>query len=237
MSVGEYPEETARQTRKPFPIWALLIAVAALLFVLVPVFGRTKKPASTPTGKALPLAKVPPGHAQAILAGGCFWSMEAMFKQLKGVDSVEPGYAGGKSVNPSYEQVGTGTTGHAESIRVVYDPKVISFRDLLHVFLSVHNPTTPNQQGYDIGTQYRSVIFFANAAEKKEAQQAIKQISDERVWNGKIVTELTPYSRFYRAEDYHLDYYNLHPFQPYCRRIIAPKIDKFRTKFKDQLKS
>jgi peptide-methionine (S)-S-oxide reductase len=219
-------------SRKSMLLCFLTLGVAGLLFAFLPVSGRTKKAAAP-----APLAKVPPGRAQAILAGGCFWSMEAIFKQLKGVDRVEPGYSGGKRVNPSYEQVSNGDTGHAESIRVIYDPKVISYRDLLRVFFTVHDPTTPDRQGNDVGPQYRSIVFYADDAQKQAARQVLKEIDSERLWPGKAVTQVVPFNRFYRAEEYHLDYYRLHPLQPYCRFVIAPKVDKFRSKFKDRLKS
>ncbi|BCM90798.1 peptide methionine sulfoxide reductase MsrA 2 [Abditibacteriota bacterium] len=176
------------------------------------------------------------GQQTATFAAGCFWSMEAIFKQLKGVASVEPGYAGGKLKNPTYEQVEEANTGHAETINIIFDPKVITYRDLLQVLLTVRDPTTLNRQGPDEGPQYRSVIFARNAEQKQQAQDAIKQIGAEHLWNAPIVTQVASYSNFYRAEDYHLNYYNLHPNEGYCAGVIAPEIAEFRTKFKDKLK-
>lgn len=177
-----------------------------------------------------------PGQQTATFAAGCFWSMEAIFKQLKGVSSVEPGYAGGKTKNPTYEQVEEANTGHAETVNIIFDPKVVSYRDLLDVLLTVRNPTTLNQQGPDSGPQYRSVIFARNAQQKKEALQAIASIGAKHVWNAPIVTQVAPYSTFYRAEDYHLNYYNLHPNEGYCAGVIGPEIEEFHTKFKSKLK-
>ena len=172
----------------------------------------------------------------ATLAAGCFWSMEAIFKQLKGVDKVEPGYSGGKAANPSYEDVETGNTGHAESLNIYFDPSVITFADLLQVMLTVRNPTTANQQGNDVGPQYRSVIFYRNEEQHKTAQVVIQKMNASHLWSRPIVTTVTPYSHFYRAEDYHFDYYRLHPDQGYCRYVIAPEIKEFRLKFKSKLK-
>jgi peptide-methionine (S)-S-oxide reductase len=162
--------------------------------------------------------------------------MEAIFKQLKGVSSVEPGYAGGDLKNPTYEQVEEANTGHAETINIIFDPKVISYPDLLQVLLTVRNPTTKDQQGPDEGPQYRSVIFARTAEQKQEAQDAIKQFTAKKVWPDPIVTEVADYKNFYRAEDYHLDYYNQHPDQGYCAAVIAPEIEEFKEKFKDRLK-
>ena len=178
----------------------------------------------------------PAGREKATFAAGCFWSMEAIFKQLKGVDKAEPGYAGGHLANPSYEQVETGDTGHAESLNIVFDPKVISYRALLTVLLTTRDPTTPNKQGPDEGPQYRSVIFYRDAAQHEAATETIQKINASHIWPNPIVTEMKPFSHFYRAEDYHLDYYNRHPDQPYCANVISPEIVEFRHKFKSLLK-
>ena len=162
--------------------------------------------------------------------------MEAIFKQLKGVQSVEPGYAGGKTKNPTYEQVEEADTGHAETINIIFDPKVISYRDLLEVLLTVRDPTTKDRQGPDSGPQYRSVIFARTPEQKQQALNAIKEFEAKHVWKAPIVTQVAPYSPFYRAEDYHLDYYNLHPNQGYCAQVIAPEIEEFHAKFKSKLK-
>ena len=172
----------------------------------------------------------------ATLAGGCFWCLEAVFEQLKGVEKVESGYSGGTVVNPTYEQVCTGTTGHAEVVQITFDPAVISFEDLLGVFFTIHDPTTPNRQGMDVGTQYRSAIFYHDEAQKAAAQRVIAQMEQAGVWDDPIVTEVTPFTAFYPAEDYHRRYFQLHPDQPYCRAVIAPKVAKFRKKYMDRLK-
>jgi len=171
------------------------------------------------------------------LGGGCFWCTEAVFEQLKGVEKVESGYSGGTVPNPSYEQVCAGDTGHAEVSQITFDPKVISLKQILEVFFTVHDPTTLNRQGNDVGTQYRSVIFFRNDDQKAVTQQVIKEIAAAKIWDGKIVTELVPFKAFYKAEDYHQEYFRLHGSQPYCQVVIAPKVAKFREHFKDLLKS
>lgn len=172
----------------------------------------------------------------ATFAAGCFWSMEAIFKQLKGVEKAEPGYAGGKTVKPSYEQVETGTTGHAESLNITFDPKVITYRDLLTVLLTVRDPTTLNRQGPDEGTQYRFIIFYRNDEQRKAAEETIQKFTADKVWSHPIVAEVKPFTNFYRAENYHFDYYRLHPNEPYCAHVIAPEIAEFKAKFKDKLK-
>ena len=171
------------------------------------------------------------------LGGGCFWCTEAVFEELKGVTKVESGYSGGTVPNPSYEQVCSGNTGHAEVSQITFDPKVIALKDILDVFFTVHDPTTLNRQGNDVGTQYRSVIFYRNDQQKAVAQQVIKEIEAAKLWDGKIVTELAPFKAFYKAEDYHQEYFRLHGGQPYCQAVIAPKVAKFRQHFRDKLKS
>ncbi len=170
------------------------------------------------------------------LGGGCFWCTEAVFEELKGVEKVESGYSGGTVANPTYEEVSSGETGHAEVSQITFDPKVISLKDILGVFFTVHNPTTLNRQGNDAGTQYRSVIFYRDAEQKAAAQQAIKDIAAAKIWDGQIVTEVTPFKAFYKAEDYHQEYFRLHGSQPYCQVIIAPKVAKFRDHFRSLLK-
>jgi len=170
------------------------------------------------------------------LGGGCFWCTEAVFEDLKGVEKVESGYSGGTVANPTYEEVSSGKTGHAEVSQITFDPKVISLKDILGVFFTVHNPTTLNRQGNDVGTQYRSVIFCRDAEQKAAAQQAIKDITAANIWGGPIVTEVTPFKAFYKAEDYHQEYFRLHGSQPYCQVIIAPKVAKFREHFRSLLK-
>lgn len=173
----------------------------------------------------------------ATLGGGCFWCLEAVYDELRGVTDVVSGYAGGRRPNPSYEQVCTGATGHAEVIQVTFDPSQIAFRDLLQVFFTIHDPTTPNRQGNDVGTQYRSVIYYHSPEQLATAQQVIAELTTDKVWDNKIVTELTPAPTFYAAEDYHQEYFKKNPFQPYCRAIVAPKVAKARSKFLAQLKA
>ncbi len=170
------------------------------------------------------------------LGGGCFWCTEAIFDELKGVKQVESGYSGGNVPNPSYEQVCTGTSGHAEVVQVTFDPQVISLNDILHIFFTVHDPTTLNRQGPDVGTQYRSAIFYRNEEQKKVAEEVMRDIEASRIWNAPLVTKLEPFKAFYQAEDYHQTYFANNPNQPYCRAIIAPKVAKFREKYRARLK-
>jgi peptide-methionine (S)-S-oxide reductase len=172
----------------------------------------------------------------ATFGQGCFWCAEAIFQDLKGVISVESGYSGGKVENPSYEDVCTGTTGHAESIQVVYDPKVISYEDLLQAFWSSHDPTTLNRQGNDAGTQYRSVIFYHNPKQKELAEKYKVQLNSSGTYKDPVVTEIAPFTHFYKAEDYHQLYYKMHGNAPYCQYVIRPKVEKFHKEFKDKLK-
>jgi peptide-methionine (S)-S-oxide reductase len=173
----------------------------------------------------------------ATFGGGCFWCLEAIYKILRGVISVESGYTGGKIPNPTYKQVSTGNTGHAEVVQITYNPEIITFRDLLNVFFTIHDPTTLNKQGADIGTQYRSAIFYHDQEQKQIAQTTISELNQAGLWSDKIVTEVTPFEKFYIAENYHQDYYANNSSQPYCQAVIAPKISKFRQKFVDQLKT
>lgn len=175
--------------------------------------------------------------AQATFGGGCFWCTEAVFRELKGVHSVVSGYSGGQRKNPTYKQVSTGRTGHAEVIQIEYDPKVISFKELLEVFWKTHDPTTLNQQGNDIGTQYRSVIFYHDDEQGRLAEKYLAQLDESGAFGDPIVTEISPFEAFYPAEDYHQEYFELHGEEPYCRFIIQPKMDKFRKVFADKLKS
>ncbi len=172
----------------------------------------------------------------ATLGGGCFWCTEAVFDDLKGVELVESGYSGGTIANPSYQLVCTGTTGHAEVIQLTFDPQVISFKQILQVFFTVHDPTTLNRQGADVGTQYRSVIFYHNDEQKRVAEEVIKEVEAQKIWDGKIVTEVVPAKPFYKAEDYHQEYFSNNPNQPYCRVVIAPKVKKFRDHYREMLK-
>lgn len=173
----------------------------------------------------------------ATLAGGCFWCLEAVFDQLKGVEDVVSGYTGGTTPNPSYKAVCTGMTGHAEVVQVTFDPAVVSFKDLLDVFFTIHDPTTLNRQGADTGTQYRSAIFYHSQEQKATAEEAIAAWNQSGVWRDPIVTEVTPIDKFYVAEDYHQEYYENNPNQGYCRVVIEPKVAKFRQKFLARLKA
>jgi peptide-methionine (S)-S-oxide reductase len=172
----------------------------------------------------------------ATLAGGCFWCLEAVFDELKGVESVESGYSGGHVQRPSYAQVCDGDTGHAEVVQVTFDPQVLSYKDLLTVFFTIHDPTTLNRQGNDVGTQYRSAIFYHNEEQKKIAEEVIQEINTAKIWGDPLVTEVTLFEQFYIAEDYHQEYFEKNPFQGYCRAVIVPKVTKFRHKFADRLK-
>ena len=173
---------------------------------------------------------------EATLGAGCFWCIEACYKEMKGVLEVKSGYSGGASKNPSYKEVCTGTTGHAEVARIVYDDALISFDELLEVFWFVHDPTQLNRQGNDIGSQYRSVVFFHNATQRELATNYKQRLTDEKVWDKPIVTEITELSNFYPAEDYHTDYFELNPGNAYCQAVVRPKVDKFKKVFQSRLK-
>jgi peptide-methionine (S)-S-oxide reductase len=173
----------------------------------------------------------------ATLAGGCFWCLEAVFTRLRGVDRVESGYAGGHVENPSYRAVCTGKTGHAEVVQVDFDPQDITYRDLLDVFFATHDPTTLNRQGHDVGSQYRSAIFYHNDAQRQEAEQVIRELTEQDVFDDPIVTEVVPLTKFYPAEDYHREYYDRNPEQAYCQVVISPKVSKLRQKYAEKLKA
>ncbi len=170
------------------------------------------------------------------LGGGCFWCTEAVYKELKGVSEVLPGYSGGHIKNPAYREVTTGRTGHAEVVQIKYDPEVVSFSEILEVFFATHDPTTLNRQGADVGTQYRSAVFFHSEEQKQTAQEIINQLNSEGVFDDPIVTEVTSFDVFYEAEDYHKNYFERNKNQPYCRMVVAPKVEKFEKVFKDKLK-
>lgn len=174
------------------------------------------------------------GMQTAVLGGGCFWCTEAVFQQIQGIDKVESGYTGGSPPHPTYEQICTGKTGHAEVVRLEFDPDVISYREILEIFFTVHDPTTLNRQGNDTGTQYRSVIYYQSPEQQEIAQQVITCMAG--VWDAPIVTELSPAQPFYKAEDYHQDYFNQHPMQGYCAFIVAPKVAKVRSTFTAKVK-
>lgn len=173
----------------------------------------------------------------ATLGGGCFWCTEAVFEQLHGVEAVESGYAGGAVPNPTYEQVCSGETGHAEVVRVTFDPEVVSYRDILRIFFATHDPTTRDRQGADVGTQYRSVIFPQSEEQRATAEEVIAELEREKIWDAPIVTRIEPSAEFFPAESYHREYYRRNPRQGYCQAVIAPKVAKFRKQFADRLRA
>lgn len=179
---------------------------------------------------------MPQPYELATLGSGCFWCTEAVFDQLNGVVKVESGYAGGTVPNPTYREVCSGLTGHAEVGQITFDPHVIAYREILEVFFATHDPTTLNRQGADVGTQYRSVIFYHDDVQKQIAAQVIQELNAAKIWDAPIVTEIAPLNVFYRAEDYHQEYFVNNPSQPYCQVVISPKVAKFRKKFVDKLK-
>ena len=176
------------------------------------------------------------GRELATLSGGCFWCIEAALEQLVGVEDVESGYAGGDVQDPTYQQVCEGTTGHAEVVQVQFDPKVISYREVLEVFFAVHDPTTLNRQGQDVGTQYRSAIFYNSPQQNEIAEELIAELGNRKIWDSPLVTEVVPLTTFYPAEGYHQVFYRRNPDQPYCQFVISPKVAKFRKQFSDRLK-
>ena len=171
------------------------------------------------------------------LGGGCFWCLEAVYEGLRGVEKVESGYSGGSVPDPTYRQVCTGTTGHAEVVQVTFDPEVVSFREILEVFFTIHDPTTLNRQGSDVGPQYRSAIFYHDEEQRRVAQEVIAKLEAEHLWRDPIVTEVTPFDTFYRAEDYHQEYFRNNAYQPYCQVVIDPKVAKFRNQYLTKLKA
>jgi peptide-methionine (S)-S-oxide reductase len=173
----------------------------------------------------------------ATLGGGCFWCLEAVYDQLKGVEDVVSGYTGGKIANPNYKEVCSGLTGHAEVVQITFDPAVVSFEEILQVFFTIHDPTTLNRQGADVGTQYRSAIFYHSPQQKEIAERVISTLSGEKLWDNPIVTEVVPLEKFYAAEDYHQEYFARNPTQGYCRAVVAPKVAKFRQYYFAKLKA
>ena len=214
---------------------SILCVLAAILTGCAP---RPEAPMQLTKATNIPMTEtpVPKDREIATFAGGCFWCTEAIFQDLKGIDKVVSGYTGGKVPNPSYEQVCNGSTGYAEATQITFDPKVITFRDLLHIFFTTHNPTTLNQQGADRGTQYRSGVFYHSEAQKQVAQEVIAEITKERLYDNPIVTEVTGFTNFYSAESYHQNYYKDNPNQGYCSAVIAPKVAKFRDHYRALLK-
>ncbi|TPE46430.1 peptide-methionine (S)-S-oxide reductase MsrA [Pontibacter mangrovi] len=186
--------------------------------------------------QAQPLDQDTAGLAKAVFAGGCFWCTEAYFERLKGVEAVVSGYAGGKEPNPSYDEVSAGRTGHAEAVQVYYDSTKITYQGLLEVFFATHDPTTLNRQGPDVGKQYRSIVFYSNPQQKKQAEDYIKELEEAGTFKNKILTYVQPLRKFWPAEDYHQDYYRLNPDDPYVRSVARPKVQKFESNFRDKLK-
>ena len=176
------------------------------------------------------------GNEIATLGGGCFWCLDPIYAELVGVEKIEAGYSGGEVKNPSYELICTGTTGHAEVVQVTFDPKIITYEEILRIFFTIHDPTTLNRQGADVGTQYRSVIFYHDETQKETAERVIQEIEREGIWHDSIVTQVLPFDVFYVAEDYHQDYFKNNPNQGYCRVVIAPKVAKFRKTYLEKLK-
>ena len=172
----------------------------------------------------------------ATLAGGCFWCLEAVFREVDGVENVVSGYTGGTTINPTYEQVCTGETGHAEAVQVSFNPSRISYREILEIFFSVHDPTTLNRQGPDVGTSYRSAVFYHNERQKNVVEELIGELNKAHLWEKPIVTQIVPLDTFYPAEDYHREYFSRHPEQAYCQTVISPKVNKFRKKWTERLK-
>ena len=212
--------------------YLIVIALPLLAFTFIKTRNNTKQK----TQLKEPVAKKGKMDT-ATFAAGCFWCTEAQFSQLKGVKEVISGFAGGHVKNPTYEEVCTGTTGHAEACNIIYDPSVISYDELLAAFFTAHDPTQLNRQGNDVGTQYRSAIFYHNAAQEKKADYYIKKLNEAKAYKNNIVTEVTPYKVFYKAENYHQAFYENNPEQHYCKFVIQPEVERFRKVFKDKLKN
>lgn len=213
------------------------LMLAALIVGIVLAAGQLRGAAKMNANPVSSPPAVPaPGQEVVTLGGGCFWCVEAIFDDLKGVVSVESGYSGGKSVNPTYKEVCSGQSGHAEVTQIIFDPGIITLKEILEIFFTVHDPTTLNRQGADSGTQYRSVIYYRTPEQKATAVAVMAEIGALKLWSDPIVTELAPFDTFYRAENYHQDYFALNGEQPYCQVVIAPKVAKFRQHFADRLK-
>lgn len=234
-----------------FPIYQILQLIIAFIFGQFTFFWEFEKKMFRRLGifpgkKALIISAISlitanstamnSNKEKATLGGGCFWCTEAVFLGLKGVETVTPGYSGGHIRNPAYREVITGRTGHAEVIQIIFDPAIVSYTEILEVFFMTHDPTTLNRQGADVGTQYRSAIFYHTVEQKKIAENIIQLFEKEKVYDNPIVTEVTQFSNFYEAEDYHKNYFARNPDQPYCQFVIAPKVEKFRKIFKEKMK-
>lgn len=217
----------------------IICLLAALAAVFVATHGQVSAYTAANEVNASAQIKtvtVPSGRAVATLSGGCFWAMQAMFSQLKGVDSAGPGYAGGTTLNPTYEEVCTEATGYAETIQIIYDPKVISYHQLLEIYFHAIDPTELNRQGDDVGSSYRSAIFYHNADEKAEAARTIAEVNGSHLYSSPIVTQILPYTGFYPAEAYHNNYFVNNPDTPYCQLVVAPKVAHFQRLYHDLLK-
>lgn len=212
-----------------------IAAVSLVAFLLMRTYVMSDEPqkAAAPTGQTADAAKK---TATATFANGCFWCTEAVFQRIKGVQSVISGYTGGSVANPTYQQVGMGVTGHAEGIQIVFDPAVISYEELLEIFWKTHDPTTLNRQGHDVGTQYRSAIFYHDDEQKRIAEHYKQKLTDAKVFHRPIVTQIVKFDKFYPAEGYHQNYYNLNRRQPYCKMVVHPKVEKLHRVFQDKLK-
>ena len=222
------------------PTRAAGYSLVALLLITTLVIGiRTMSEAQAPTAPNIKPPTAPAGTAKklekATFGSGCFWCTEAVFERLKGVHSVESGYSGGQVKDPTYQQVSTGATGHAEVVQIAYDPEKISFAELLEVFWKTHDPTTPNRQGNDVGTQYRSAVFYHNDQQRKESEALKQKLDASGAFRAPIVTEIAPFREFYPAEDYHQNYFQTNPRQPYCSLVIRPKLEKLEKVFKEKL--
>ena len=202
----------------------------ALLLLLLAAPTLAARANAEPSNAAAPTTEI------LTLGGGCFWCVEAVYAEIRGVIRVESGYSGGALVDPTYEQVSSGRTGHAEVVQITFDPRVVSRDTLLRAFFTVHDPTTPDRQGNDVGPQYRSIAFYRDEAQKAAIEHAIRETADSHEWNGSVVTQVEPFKAFYKAENYHQEYFKLHGEQPYCQLVIAPKIAKFRKRFRELLK-
>lgn len=212
----------------------LLVPVVFIALILIFSFSACKAPElEADTGQK---SNIEEGYEVAILGGGCFWSMEASYAQLIGVQDAEVGYAGGEEENPSYEEVSSKQTGHAEVVKVVFDPEIISYEKLLEIYFYVHDPTTLNRQGNDVGAQYRSIILYTSPQQEETARDYIEKLEEEGAFTDPIVTQVEPLGQYYRAEDYHQEYFENNPDQPYCSFVVGPKVDKFEEKFADLLK-
>jgi peptide-methionine (S)-S-oxide reductase len=219
-------------------VMIIKVVLPALFAVLaVALYSSAGREGNGPESGGADSTKIPDGMELATFGAGCFWCVEAVFENVKGVGSVVSGYAGGKRPNPTYEQVSTGATGHAEACQIAFDPKVVSYAELLEIFWKTHDPTTEDRQGNDAGPQYRSVIFYHSEEQRKAAEFYRKKLEEEKVYDAPIVTEIVPFEAFWKGEAYHQNYFTNNPDQPYCRFVIQPKVEKFRKAFSHKLKT